>query len=69
MRGDCHVPDASPIVGEEHEREHEAAVYGRDHEKTGRHDLADVIPQERAPRLSVAGPIDPAPHVRAGAAG
>jgi hypothetical protein len=44
MRGDRHVPDASPIVGDEHQDEHEAAGHGRDHEEIGRDDLADVIP-------------------------
>ncbi len=44
MRGDRHVPDASPIVGEEHQDEHEAAGHGRDHEEIGRDDLSDVIP-------------------------
>jgi hypothetical protein len=38
------MPDASPIVGEEHQDEHEAAGHGRDHEEIGRDDLADVIP-------------------------
>jgi hypothetical protein len=51
MRGDRHVSDASPIVGEEHQDKHEAAGHSRDHEEIGRHDLADVIAQERAPRL------------------
>ena len=51
MRGDRDVADASPIVGEEHQDEQEAAGRRRDHEEIGRHDLADVIPQERAPGL------------------
>jgi hypothetical protein len=48
MCGDRDMPDASPIVGEEHQDEHEAVGHGRDHEEIGRHDLADVIPQEGA---------------------
>src|SRR5712691_6256737 len=51
MGGDRHVPDASPIVGEEYQDEQEAVGRGRDHEEIGRDDLADVIPQERAPAL------------------
>jgi hypothetical protein len=51
MRGDRDVPDTSPIVGEEHQDEQEAGGHGRDDEEIGRHDLADVIPQERAPGL------------------
>jgi len=61
MRGDRDVPDASPIVGEEHQDEQEAAGRGRDHEEIGRYDLADVIPQERPPGLR--GRLAPAPHV------
>src|SRR6266851_1586657 len=51
MRGDRHVPDASPIVGEECQDEQEAVGRGRDDEEIGRDDLADVIPQEGAPGL------------------
>jgi hypothetical protein len=51
MSSDRDMPDASPVVREEHEDEQEAIGRRRDHEKIGRHDLADVIPQERAPRL------------------
>jgi hypothetical protein len=36
MRGDRDVPDASSIVGEEHQDEHEAVGHGRDHEEIGR---------------------------------
>ena len=61
MRGDRDVPDASPIVGEEHQDEQEAVGHRRDHEEIGRDDLADVIPQERAPGLR--GRLAPAPHV------
>jgi hypothetical protein len=45
MRGDRDVLDASPIVGEEHQDEHEAIGHGLDHEEIGRHNLAQVIPQ------------------------
>ena len=51
MRGDRHVSDAAPIVGEQHQHEHEAERHRRDHEEIGGDDLADVIAQERAPRL------------------
>ena len=51
MRGDRDVPDASPIVGEEHQDEQEAVGRGWDHEEIVCDDLADVIPQEGAPRL------------------
>ena len=51
MFGDRDVHDASPRVGEDHQDEQEPAGRGRDHEEIRRHDLADVIRQERAPRL------------------
>jgi hypothetical protein len=51
MCGDRHVPDATPIVCEQHEHEHQAERDGRHHEETCRDDLADVIAQKRAPRL------------------
>jgi hypothetical protein len=38
-------------LSEEHQDEQEAIGRGRDHEEIGRHNLADVIPQERAPGL------------------
>lgn len=53
--------DASPIVGEEHQDEQEAGGRGRDDEEISRHDLADVISQERAPSLRRRLP--PAPQV------
>jgi hypothetical protein len=34
---------AAPIVGEQHQHEHEAARHGRHHEEIRRDDLADVI--------------------------
>jgi hypothetical protein len=51
MRGDRDVPDASPIVGEEHQDKHEAVGHGWDHEEIGRNNLADVVPKEGAPGL------------------
>jgi hypothetical protein len=51
MRGDCHVPDATPIVGEHQQHEHQAERDRWYHEKIRRDDLADMIAQERAPRL------------------
>jgi hypothetical protein len=61
MRGNRDVPNASPIVGEEHQDEQEAVGRRRDYEEIGRHDLADVIPQERAPGLRRR--LAPAAHV------
>ena len=46
MCGDRDVPDASPIVAEEHQDEQEAVGHGRNHEEIGRDDLADVIRQD-----------------------
>jgi hypothetical protein len=51
MRRHGDVPDASPIVGEEHQDEQEAVGRSRDLEEIRRHDLADVVPQECAPGL------------------
>ena len=51
MSGDRDVPDASPIVREEDQDEQETVGHRRDDEEIGRHDLPDVIPQERAPSL------------------
>lgn len=51
LRGDRDVPNASPIVGEAHQDEQQAGGRRRDHEEIGRHDLAAMIPQERAPGL------------------
>ena len=42
MRGDGHVPDASPVVPEEHQDEHESVGDGRDREEVGCDDLADA---------------------------
>ena len=61
MRGDRDVPNASPIMGEEHEDEQEAVGDGGDDEEIGRYDLADVILQEGAPGLGWW--LAPAPHV------
>ena len=51
MRRDRDMPDPSPIVSQEHQHEQEAVGRSRNHEEVGRYDLADVIPQERAPGL------------------
>jgi len=51
MGGDRDVSDASSIVREEDQDEQETVGHGRDDEEIGRHDLAHVIPQERAPGL------------------
>jgi hypothetical protein len=61
MRGDRHVPDASPIVSEQDQDEHEAERHGRHHEEIGCDDLAGVIGQERAPRLR--GRRTPTAHI------
>jgi hypothetical protein len=45
------VPNASPIMGEEHHDEQEAVGCRRDDEEIGRDDLPDVIVQEGAPGL------------------
>jgi hypothetical protein len=51
MRGHRDVPDASPIVSDEHQDEQETVGRSRDYEEISRHDLANVIPQERTPGL------------------
>jgi hypothetical protein len=56
MCGDRDVPDAAPIVREEDQDEQETVGHRRDYEEIGRHDLADVIPQERAP-LTTSRPV------------
>jgi hypothetical protein len=43
--------NATPRVGQDHEDEQETPRRGRDHEEIRRHDLADVVRQESAPRL------------------
>ncbi|SRR5712691_3917489 len=53
--------DASSIVGEEHQNEQEAVRCSRDHEQIGRHDWADVNPQERGRGLRWR--LAPAPHI------
>ena len=45
MGGDRHMPDASPIMGEEHQDEQETVGHRRDDGEIGRDDLADVIPR------------------------
>ena len=42
LRGERHVPDASTIVGEEYQDEHEAVGHDRDDEEVGRHASAIV---------------------------
>src|ERR1700730_12264630 len=49
------------VVCEEDQDEHEAERYGWGHEGIGGDDLADVIAQDREPRLR--GRLAPAPHV------
>jgi len=61
MPGNGDVSDASPIMGEKHKDEQEAVGDSPDHEEIGRRNLADVIPQERAPGLR--GRLAPAHHV------
>jgi hypothetical protein len=45
------VHDASAIVRQQDQHEQEPVGRRRDHEEIRGHDLADVIPQKRAPRL------------------
>jgi hypothetical protein len=40
-----------PVVRQQHQDEQEAIGHRGDNEDIGRHDLTDVIPQERPPRL------------------
>jgi hypothetical protein len=49
--GDRDVHDTSPFVGEDHDHEQQAIRGGVDHEEVRRHDLADVVGEERPPRL------------------
>ena len=49
--GDRDMHDASAFVGEDHQHEQQAIRGGRDHEEVGGHDLADVVREERPPRL------------------
>jgi hypothetical protein len=51
MCRDGDVPDASPIVGKEHQDDQEAAGRRRNHEEVSRYDLADVVSQECPPGL------------------
>jgi hypothetical protein len=46
---DRDMPDASPIVRQEHQDPQEAVGRGRDHEEFGPHDPADMIAQEGEP--------------------
>ena len=46
-----HVNDATPRVGQDHQHEQQPAGRGRNYEEIRRHDLSDVVRQERAPRL------------------
>ena len=46
-----HVHVTTPLMGEHHQHEQEAASRGRHHEKVRRPDLSDMIRQEGAPRL------------------
>ena len=49
--GDGDVHDASALVREDDEHEQQPVSRGRHDEEVGRHDLADVVRQEGAPRL------------------
>jgi hypothetical protein len=47
MCRDCEVSDPPPVVRQQHQDEQEAIGHRWDNEEIGRHDLTDVIPQER----------------------
>ena len=51
MLGDIEVEDAPPVVGEHDEDEQDAQTRGGDGEEIDGDEVADVIGQERAPRL------------------
>ena len=51
MVGDRHVHDSAAFVSENHQHEQEPTRRGRRDEEVRGGDLADVIRQERAPRL------------------
>ena len=51
MVGDGDVDDPSPVVREEDEHEQQPVGDGGHDEEIGRHDLVDLVGQERAPRL------------------
>ena len=61
MVGDGHVHDTTALVGDDDEDEEQAARRRRHHEEVRRHDLSDVIRQERAPGLRRRAPM--ADHV------
>jgi hypothetical protein len=49
--GDRDMHDASPLVGDDHQHEHQVIRSGRDHEEVGGHHLATVVREECSPRL------------------
>jgi len=51
MVGDRHIHDAPTLVGEDHQDEQQATRRRRHDEEVRSDDLAEVIRQERAPRL------------------
>jgi hypothetical protein len=51
MLGDIEVEDAPPVVGEHDEDEQDAQARGGDGEEIDGDEVADVIGQERTPRL------------------
>jgi hypothetical protein len=51
MVGDRDVDDPSPVMREDDEHEQEPVGDRRHDEEIGSHDLADVVGQERSPRL------------------
>lgn len=51
MVRDSHMNDASPLVRQDHQDEQETARRGRHDEEIRGHELADVVGQERTPRL------------------
>ena len=51
MVGDGDVHDPSPVVREDDEHEQEPVGDRWHDEEVGRHDLTDVVGEERSPRL------------------
>ena len=51
MVRDRHVHNATALMGQQDQDKQESPSRSRHHEEVGRHDLSDMIRQERAPCL------------------
>jgi hypothetical protein len=51
MSGHRDVDEATSLVRQDDQHEQQAEGHSRNHEEIGRHDLAGVVGQKRAPRL------------------